>query len=1449
MYQRRHPNAPVNRRGLVLLVVLALLTLFMIVGLTFVYYADAELESSKNGLTAAAVYQPDLDPETAGFYALGQILYGTPSGAPATSIGLAPGYANDPDGLYSMLRGHELARSIYGFRDDPGADNCWAFTGTGRLHTAQSVLTGVPGVINMGVANDDFNLINYIAWPGVGIRDPERNGTRGSSNAPYAANSFIGAANPPYTYPDLNNMLLAAVDPTGNILAISGHREALFGRLDNPANPNWTSPEGKYLILTPRPADNPPMVVGGVTKPGFPMPEDRWGHVKNLIGAPGGNDSIWIDIGAPVQTLPDGRKYKMLIAPLILDMDGRVNLNVHGNILGKDANGNVTHASNQGLGKWEINLSKVLNADNAANPQEWRKAFLGNPQGPFGRYGLDNQPDMAGGSSPALRSSPYYSRPDFNGCRDAGQPNPGQPSDPLQVPTYNNPASPPLSLFPSFLAAGGYGDASNVSGERVNHPLRYNFFQPSVDDRAFPASSMEAILRYNDTNSPALTSDLFRLMPINLSNPQIRRLITSHSTDIDRAGILPYIWDPTNPNFTLQIQPNGLIYPSGKPMTFPTLAQRGGATPANSEFDPATWRAISAALGRIDLNSITNFQAYPTPGPNGRIDMSVAANVTAFNAAQGQRQAMAKTIYDRLRAVTGAIQPPAAAPNPETADFQALRWLAQLSVNIVDYIDYDDISTPFNWYTDTSVNPPKPFYVFGVELPRVVLNEAYAEISNDPADAAAPPKQPFRVKFWVELYNPLSANGVNAISNNPADDGTARLQVPTGATNAAYAVYQVVITAGPNTNLTKPDNVLGDPDPGAANANLKLVVSDYTPVLLPPNPLLNANERNLIHPLPTSSYGGPDHGNSGFYVLGPDIDTFPTDLAGVPVPPAPTASMRLKDQNLTNAANPNFVTSAYPNTTVTAFESSMVYTLPPATANIDGLSNSILLRRLACPHLPPQLDPTQANYNPYITVDYLDAVPINDAVQFPAGGGANANLVAPANRASVGRREPFAAAAPQVVAQAPSPLNTFQPQHTMFRHNAREAAPANNNPDPNLAGGQTLQIPFHWLTHLNRQLTTPGELLQVSGFKPHELTHQFVTGTLAAPVPYNQRAPWFDQTARIYRALEIFETGDRAAGMSVGGRWPGKTNINTLWPQQDPNTGATISPVFRALGDAQTSNNFTQAQLDAIFQSFVNRRSPNLIANGALSLNDRPFLGMAPGQSAPGDPQYPQPIGIENTLFASTTGAGNATDQRMFGVNDPNLTYAQTHPYQQNALLTKIFSNVTTRSNVFAVYITVGFFEVNDDTARPVRLGAELNRSENRHVRHRLFALVDRTNLSAYSTTSQGVAFAATPPTPGQTPPAPQQVTVTLGAVSGVDPRTGRQWQIQPGSVLVFDPNDPNGNEETVTVTAVGAGTITANFTKSHPAGGVISRGNPGPWQRYDARQDYLVVPYFSVID
>src|SRR5439155_12083332 len=139
---------------------------------------------------------------------------------------------------------------------------------------------------------------------------------------------------------------------------------------------------------------------------------------------------------------------------------------------------------------------------------------------------------------------------------------------------------------------------------------------------------------------------------------------------------------------------------------------------------------------------------------------------------------------------------------------------------------------------------------------------------------------------------------------------------------------------------------------------------------------------------------------------------------------------------------------------------------------------------------------------------------------------------------------------------------------------------------------------------------------------------------------------------------------------------------------------------------------------------------------------------------------------------------------------------------------------------------TVGFFEVNDATTVPIRLGAELRRAENRHVRHRMFAIVDRSQLVQIFPAGQRPVTSATPiPTPG---PATVLPTAMGGQVS-----TTATWTIRPGTVLSVRGPGPSGaiGEESVVVSAVGPNWFTATFAGTYPRGltSITAYGNPGP--------------------
>ncbi|MCI0457229.1 MAG: hypothetical protein L0Z62_09650, partial [Gemmataceae bacterium] len=693
MWQAPLVPARPPRRGVILLVVVALLTLFAVVGVSFVLYANAQATSSRFFREAQGHSRPDLDPELLLAYFLGQFLYDAP---------------DDHRGVSSALRGHSLSRNLYGLNYTPGenpaviaAKNAVPFNGTGRLHDAGAF------------GPDDYFLINYTYFPADGfLRDPERYGRRpGLPGPPHLDNRgpFVGGCNAPYTYPDLNNVFLAAVKADGTVLLPSFHRPwAGFGPLA-PSNENWykQGPKDqalKYLVLRPRPAD---------MGPGFPAPQDAGGDVKNRIGAPGGNDSIWLDLGAPVRAAPDGRKFKPLFAPLILDLDNRVNLNVHGNLRGRDG---LDHASNSGWGPWEVNPARVLRR----SPPEWTALLRGNGVHP-GRYGQDRRPHspLPPERVPPARS---YAPIDFDGAQELAN---GAPSDRLRLPG-TLPAQ-PFQCFPALPAGYGQGSAA----ERTGHPRLYNPIQPVAPDRTFPLSSLEALLRYGDTGSPALTSELFRLCPQNFGDrtdaagsARRRGLVTLLSFDLDWPGLTPWFW-PAKPTAYNRLAPL-TAHPAGDALAFPMLGPLLGTVHPDSEF-AADGRAAAHVTGlrRLDLNRY--LPAYPSPNPAGQI-----TDLLGFAVAQRARQHLAAEVFERLWKLTGTGDPvllkpqPAGAVGPEAERWNALRWLAQLAVNIVDYVDPDDTMTPFSWYPPYPGQPAGQ-WVYGTELPRLVLNEAYVQ--------------------------------------------------------------------------------------------------------------------------------------------------------------------------------------------------------------------------------------------------------------------------------------------------------------------------------------------------------------------------------------------------------------------------------------------------------------------------------------------------------------------------------------------------------------------------------------------------------------------------------------------------------------------------------------------------------------------------------------------------
>jgi hypothetical protein len=1423
-------NPARSRRGVVLLIVVILLALFAAVGLGFMLYAESEASSSRIYRESQAVTNKnlaDISPQDLLNYAMGQLIYGC---------------RDDGTDLYSAMRSHNLSLTMYGFnyRYTPGSttydpssnQNTVPFNGLGTLRTNPTPFS------NQGLTDWDLPNYQYFALDGF-IRDPERFKWRTSPSTPADLAPYLGGANAPYTAPDRNNMFLAQVvanDPSSNlpkVLAASFVRpNPRFGDGTlGPNNPAWYipgdnsgkggRPQLKYMVLRPRPADN---------GTGFPPPEDIGGDVKNLAGVRGynsqpgqldTNDSYWIDLGYPVQVTATGTKFKPLFAFLVMDLEHMLNLNVHGNIAATTGN-NLAHASNQGLGAHEVNLSKLF-----TDPNEYKALFQGsNATGLFvpGRYGDDAAPN----SNPAANVpatpgipynnndrapklppffAPYLMKLDFD-CID-NSPTRGVATK-FQFPTA-------MAAFPTFGSSYDNLSPTLTPNPQTNNPFLYSALRaPQLGDRV-PFGYDNLYYLYGTTGALNSRSDLAKLIPGTLLSARARFQMTTGGFDLDAPGIVP--WVDLSQAAAVYTMPNPAA-PGAMPDPYPGFVAAGGQAKPNflppavdklgqlpqgtGEYTPNSGRA--AVLGRLDLNrklaSFYNDDGTLKPLGQPAQGSNPATPGSVWEAMQ-QRQAFAKEIYERLVRVTGAN--PNAPSKGQPDQHNALRYLAQLAVNIVDYIDEDDISTPFYDWSDTSE------YVFGTELPKLVLNEAYAEMRNIPGEDQAPfgARTGYQFNFWLELLNPLPQSGQQDPKIPSGVDRAAALLYRPDPTSAAnkIAVHRILVAQQkPGFNaaeLRALNNATGDPTP---DLDLQIVVSDYTGTTL-----AGVTQPNVV--LPNNNQPPPAHGNTTYYVIGPTP------------PPEPTGSDFGPTLKL-GQTNVDATTQKPSNLSYNATNWGGKGAPPVPDVNSDPRTrHTILLQRLANPWLPlnppdPQapgqgVDKTHP-VNPYITIDYITDVVSNDAVKF----GPNAtgkkdqrpeySLLT--NKHSYGRTQPYAAANAAVAAGQLAHFGVPQtaaggaatgPANTFFQQNTGAVQP-------------------DWLVHVDRAPISVPEIIHVSGYKPHELTQQFVIPanqpplSLTQPRHYGHLAPWvpFDVTdpttnapagytqaqvnaARIFRALDTFTVSDRSY-RAFGGRTVGKININTLSiPGFAP--GTPPPETFMALSDPQPTANYFQApEVLAVWNQLTKRARVDASGNNRndASVTSGAFWGAGPIVD-PTTPNAAYPdikgTGVQNTIYGGAflppTLANNPTPGQP-----PN-------PYAFYELLTKLQNNLTTRSNTFAVFLTVGFFHVTDDTQLPVKLGAEFTNKNGQPTRHRMFAVVDRTQIGLDARSSDTTKVPSLPDTqfPFRQADGSQLRPAVLTSESSIQAGSS---MIQTIVVAGGDPTsyDPDGSNSKLTV-------------------------------------------------
>ena len=174
---------------------------------------------------------------------------------------------------------------------------------------------------------------------------------------------------------------------------------------------------------------------------------------------------------------------------------------------------------------------------------------------------------------------------------------------------------------------------------------------------------------------------------------------------------------------------------------------------------------------------------------------------------------------------------------------------------------------------------------------------------------------------------------------------------------------------------------------------------------------------------------------------------------------------------------------------------------------------------------------------------------------------------------------------------------------------------------------------------------------------------------------------------------------------------------------QPPDQNLTSNANFQ--GDITNLNKAGSLQNPYLTDPFAQLIVPSTNAVTTVQSNFTPV----PPNTTPYNPSTMTTTNIPNN-------GGNYTQQ------DFSLAGNRQHPYYRTELLQKVMNLATVRTHQFAVWITVGFFEVTrvgtPELGVPDILGAELDAAAGKNVRYRSFFVIDRTKATGFNPSYPG---------------------------------------------------------------------------------------------------------------
>ena len=1307
------------------------------------------------------------------------------------------------------------------------------------------------GTVNPSLLLDSEVVINGREFSGTGVGGAPSGTELGSSAlfpnrigesfADLNSNYLFGARHSPnesYDAADFQNMFLSGWDnQTPPNIIPSFHRKSLYDY-----NNESTHTPAQIQRYSFRPIYDP----RGTGTANFSYPFKATELDVDTDGD-GNLDSVFIDPGYGIISNPSGQRFKPLVAFRIVDLDGRLNVNAHGNLTQvEDYNhyistsvpmlsGNTGLPRGQGYGPPEVSLANLFGAQyesllwsrygedlvpgSSSNRKSTRKLF-GYPidvvdwaNGRFGTVARQNSNQRG-----SLFAS---SAMDIHGRFAIGSPMRSALNSSVG---FDNFRDPNLVNFTNGLPVIDMAASSNSSNEFDNNAYEMTFAPlPNGDyrDRPFTPTELERVLRQFDADSNVLPARLLNFAtsidPDSLTT-DIRNLLTTDSFEVPVT--------PRNLRSLLLEKVSSSIADRMLSLDFfaPEL-KLGLKMDVNRPFGNGYDDNQDGVVDEPDEADIESHQDFSFGNPEFDLNRDGVSGGNGPNGSESNaRVIFARHLYMLALLLTDTVDDDLDGDgSPDPGSYA--RMIAQWAVNVVDFRDPDLIMTRFQydpnpWDGTWDVNNSN--VVWGCERPEMLITETFGfhdrrtedsavggRLGDDPPDPHYDNRLRPEAGAFIELYNPWTQNSLNqrldpslyVYSNDGQNQGIdlARKTRRTSGRNSS-PVWRISVdrpdrSQNPDPEDTTPlryvyftdptdggnDIVNDDDSPG-----VEVFYSDFDATVVRPGeqaiigslgneigsgkfaiPMGRLSSKTAIDEIPDNL----DLENTRGIILDPangTIETINFDANN----PDETRSARILPINLPRSFNVSDKFGGY-NSDMTRGEAPIAdgvrYQNPdgseggfdvPLDATTDvnrddadlqylwlngetGESFRVIkLQRLANPSLP-----FDAELNPYITIDRtdMDLTGFNGAIRGRSGSAPdlvglmlNGNPpLSVENNASHERggedkqRLLFKSGRATLVA------STFAGDDTHYFDMSMEESLGKTN------DAYVENLPnegFAWLTWNNRPYVSHLELTNVPFSEPKWLTRSFSAKSNLNPYEGNDN----EVVGRFGHLLNFFANESDAGGtranmyrlmdyLEVPSRFTGTEQYLSTTSFPSP---FNYLPRYRVPGKINVNTIYSKEIWDALQREF---------SDPALGVNWNSFTSSRNGMSAglPTDfqnPFRPADKGVNVPLTQLEVDGPDCTLFRKRNINDSNseplFDFNGTNPannsnrsaYFRNAQRQRLGNLVTTKSSVFAIWITVAYFEVDEEG----RVGAEVGSDTGDIVRNRGFYVFDRSIPMAF---------------------------------------------------------------------------------------------------------------------